>query len=214
MKSGGVILTRMKWKEPFGIFFNFCLLSWHTIFLWWFYRRQVPKEIRKLAARISHVRLVFDGPYENSCVKVLSQTSPIAEIEVWGPEAPDGKSFIYFDPTFEVDDEFRQRMIGYADHLIANKRTRKYDYLQLFSYCINLLIWIVRPSTLGREVCRVMNLRGRGVCSSVAASVLRSGANDFTAYFGKFETAMVSPSLFVISGFWKMSLPQGSEDLA
>ena len=216
MKPGGIILTKMIWNKPKYYPFNIGLLAWQLLFLtagkiygkidvqW----RQVWR-----AATICHVRLCLGDWYDDlptHVFKYISFTAPEVKIEEWRyyniPLMP--SRFSYLDPTFSVSDAEVEAMNAYAEKIKGNPVARKYDYLQLLSYVVNLPLWIIWPRCWGREVIGWFNLPGgREVCSSGVTAVLKRSIwwkPDMSWDIGwLYDTSMISPCLFDIDKNWK-----------
>ena len=206
MKPGGIILTRMIWNKPKYWPFNIGLLAWQLTFL------TVGKIYGKIdvqwrqiwrAATICHVRL---------CIRRLSWyisfTAPEVKIEFWESRWSHYNRFSYHDPTFSVSDAEVEAMNAYAEKIKGNPVARKYDYLQLLSYVMNLPLWVVWPRCWGREVISWFNLPGgREVCSSGVTAVLKRSIwwkPDMSWDIGwLYDTSMISPCLFDIDKNWK-----------
>lgn len=218
MKPGGVILTRMIWNKPKYWPFNIGLLAWQLAFL------IVGKLYGKVevqwrdiwrAATICHVRLVINEKGIGGTVRVISFTAPEVEIEPWLNSWNIKSCFSYLAPTFDISDAEIEAMNEYAEKIKGDPVARKYDYLQLLGYCVNLPLWIVWPRCWGRQVIGWFNLPGgREVCSSGVTAILRwrdLGMYEvnmkrwgwLSMYFRDYSTSMVSPCLFDIDKNWR-----------
>jgi hypothetical protein len=77
-------------------------------------------------------------------------------------------------PAFEVNDTMATAMEECAEDFVDEKHRRYYDVLQLFSFVLNLFLWVVRPSKWGKQINDWLNMAGgQEVCSTGAALILR-----------------------------------------
>lgn len=157
------------------------------------------------AATICHVRLCL-GDSKTVPVGVwynyITFTAPEAKIEIWSQDWVSSR-FSYHDPTFDVSDAEIKAMNHYAERIKGDPVARKYDYLQLLSFAVNLPLWIVYPPCWGREVIGWFNLPGgREVCSSGVAAILLENILALLLMM-EYNTAMISPCLFNIDENWK-----------
>lgn len=212
MKAAGTILTRMVWNKLRYYPFNLPLL-WYQLTLLIvgkLYGKFPDLRWRDIwqAAQICHVRLCLGDFTTVWDIKFISFTAPEVKIETWRPDMVKGR-FSYHDPTFTVSEAEQQAMNAYAEKIKGDPVARKYDYLQLLSYAVNLVCWIVYPPCWGREVIRWFNLPGgREVCSSGVTAELRWSKPDIrchchSPYFRDYSTSMVSPCLFWIDKNWR-----------
>ena len=155
----------------------------------------LPKDIKKLAARVTHVRICVGNDL------YFSQNAPIAKIDNYTREQLISWGRVYRDPTFTPTRCQEIALYMKADDLCKDVKRRRYDYLQLLSYGVNLLLWYMKPSWWGKEVIKTFNLPGgRGVCSSTNADLLRETFER--EFFEGYDTAMVFPFLVLISSNW------------
>jgi len=215
VKPLGVILTKMRWNRPLWYPFNIGLLGYQLVMLaagkligvidttW----RQIWS-----AAFCCHVRVLLN-PYQGDVWRALSITAPEAKIDYWtqGSIVKSRGHFIYLDPTFDVTATIQFRGEIFAWDLLHTPLVRRYDYAQLFSYLINLIIWLCYWPTWGREIIKASNLKGgRETCSSGGAALVRWAAGAAVVEFfliarlkAAFVNAMVSPCLYLISDEWR-----------
>ncbi len=233
MTAGGVILTFMPkkfWKRgPFyhGLYF------YQRLFIWVKFRKlKLAKLQKQTLARCSHVQLDL-GPGEKEGTHLfLNVTFPDAKFEVYDNTRIQNETWqAYSSPVFVLSFTQIVKMREFATDLIQSAHKRTYDWLQLFSYLLNIFIWMLYPSKWGQEVNHMLNLPGgKQVCSSGAAACLRyaevgavsqslkKGAFDMqhingtvklitskttTRFFEGYDTAMVSPMLFLLEGKWE-----------
>ena len=153
------------------------------------------------AATACHVRLCLGDWYSipTQTFRYISFTAPEAKLESWSMRQAQGR-FEYRDPTFGLTEEQIRAMNGYANAILGRPTARKYDYLALLSYVINLAIWILIPKLWGKEKIKTFNLpHGRETCSSGARAILKW---IDVPIFEKYDTQMVSPPLFAIDRKW------------
>lgn len=162
------------------------------------------------AATICHVRLHIDSPEYEAYAVFVSFTAPKVKIEKWSYallQDLEGSRFSYLDPTFSVTDAEIEAMNKYAKEVMNKPIARRYDFLQLLGYVVNLVCWIVYPPCWGKEVIGWFNLPGgREVCSSGVTAILRDmGRIKITLLniFPGYSISMVPPCLFWISKNWK-----------
>ena len=203
MKPAGIILTKMIWNKPKYWPFNVVLLAWQIVFLTVgkIYGK-VDVQWRRIwrAATIVHVRLCLGECLTPHVNWFISFTAPRVKFEMWRLNMVAGR-FSYHDPTFDVSEAEEEAMNAYAEKIESNPVARKYDYLALLSYMVNLIIWIIYPSSWGREVIKWFNLPSREVCSSGITADLRWAFKR--PFFNSYHTQMVSPCLFDIDKNWR-----------
>ena len=198
MKPGGIIITFMRWDKPLWWAFNIGLLIWQLLFLTLGkITRRVEASWRQIwtAAFSCHIRLKVGEQF-------ISFTAPVAKLEDWSKDKIDGSHFVYFDPNFGLTDAEIELLDDYAKSIMQKPVARRYDYLQLFSFVLNLPVWMIAWRTFGMEVYPILNLSLREVCSTGATALLRY-ATKRIKLFPRFDTAMVSPCLFVIDENWR-----------
>lgn len=175
----GIILTRMRWDRPLWWIFNLSLFAYQLIML------SVGKLVGKVkpiwpeiwwAAQMAHVRLLLNPEPGHDTWRAISFAAPEAKYDWWSPGSivRSNGHFIYLEPTFEPDQEMINRISEAAEAKMKQPVARKYDYLQILSFLVNLPIWIFYWPAWGKEVIKIMNLPGgREVCSSGIAAILR-----------------------------------------
>jgi len=205
----GVILTRMRWNNPLWWTFNAALLVYQLIML------SAGKLIGKVkagwreiwdASHYCHVRMVLQPEPGKDTWKAISFTAPEAKYDWWsvGAIVRSKGHFVYLQPTFERTQAMIDHAIEAAQAKMGQKVGRKYDYLQLLSFLVNLLIWLVYWPSWGKQVIGWFNLPGgREVCSTAITAILRWAAGKTIEFFAGCAIAMVSPCLFAISRNWK-----------
>lgn len=233
-RVGGVILTFMPKKIFKRNLFHHGLYIYQRLFLWLKFRKiNLSKLQKQTLARCSHVQLdLGPGEHIDGSHLFLNVTFPNSKFEVYDMIRLQNESQqVYASPLFLMQPIQIAKMRDFATDFIESPRKRAYDWLQLFSYILNLIIWILRPSTWGREVNHMLNLPGgKQVCSSGAAACLRyaeigtvsqslkEGTFDTqhmagkvkliasrttTQFFKGYDTAMISPILFLLERKWE-----------
>lgn len=232
--TGGVILTFMPknfWKRNL---FHHGLYLYQRAFIWLKLRKvNLDKLQKQTLARCSHIQLDL-GPSEHTDGShlFLNVTFPEAKFEVYTQTRLQNETNeVYARPLFKLTDLHYTKMRNFATDLIKSPRKKTYDWLQLCSFLVNLIIWIIKPSTWGREINHTFNLPGgKQVCSSGAAACLRyaevgaisqaltigtfdtqniEGAMKIitsratTQFFKGYDTAMISPLLFLLENRWE-----------
>lgn len=175
------------------------------------------------AATICHVRLclrksgITTPPPRSYYSWFISFTAPEVKLELWRPDQIRGR-FSCLDPTFDVSDAEQGAMNAYAEKIVGNPVARKYDYLQLLSYAVNLPLWVAWPRCWGREVISWFNLPGgREVCSSGVTAILKycienpAGWESWDFWF--YSTSTIPPCLFDIDKNWKREILVAGETL-
>lgn len=233
-RSGGVILTFMPTKFWKRGLFQHSLYLYHRFLIWLKYRKKKLHKVQKqIAARCTHVQLdIGRGPKQDSHL-FLNVTYPKAKLEVYNEVRLQNEPWqAYARPLFFVNHDREAKMYEFSRDLVNSKHKKLYDWLQLFSYILNILIWTIKPSSWGKEVNHMLNRPGgREVCSSGAAACLRYtevknisqtidtgtfelkkiagkvkliSSKESTDFFKGYDTAMVSPVLFILEGKWEL----------
>jgi hypothetical protein len=158
------------------------------------------------AAQWCHVRMLLN-PIPGDSWRCISFTAPIAKFDYWSPGTVDQSRghFVYLEPAFEITPVETINLQEKAESMVNKELVaRKYDYLQLFSFCVNSLLWLFWWPCWGRQVITWFNLPGgREVCSTGVAMLLIECVYALSGLFLPFAVAMVCPALFVVSKNWR-----------
>jgi hypothetical protein len=198
----------MRWNKPLWWPFNIGLLLWQLAFVVigktysYFFKVEALQIFRKKTwAQLwqsifyCHVRLVIGPRYENN-FRVISFTAPSAKFEDWTNDMID-RSHPLRECKFDVDNNL---LNDEALKIIGSQTARRYDYLQLLSFIINLIVWIFAPGTWGKQIVAVFDSPKKQVCSSGVVYLIHKVG--FHILFG-YHVSMTSPALLAISSWWE-----------
>lgn len=196
------------WKR--GIFHH-SLYIYQRFFLW-LKREELKLNAfqRKAFARCSHVQLDLGASPDNDNAHIfLNVTWPHSKFELYDDDRLHGEKWqVYAPPLFHTSPEQHIRLKDFAKNLISTRFKKSYDWLQLFSYLVNMLIWIMHPCAWGKEIHPLFNIPGgKHVCSSGAAACLRYSrgvTGRISNFFYKYDATMVPPVLFLLDQKWEI----------
>lgn len=146
LEVGGIRATLCHRKFRRRSLFAKCL-SLVQAFMLWYEHRDIPKIIRKIAARVTHVQIdVGEMPITDKHL-FANQTAPQFLISFWGPSdfgVFKRLEFIFLKPAFILTKQIKTYLLEYAIAVVRDPGRLLYDFLQLFSFLVNILIWLAR----------------------------------------------------------------------
>lgn len=138
------------------------------------------KKQRRKAERATHIMIDIGEAAETAGVKyryILSVTFPVVEVhrvevdDTFNKHLLDGQ---YLPLVKPLNSAMRTYVSTWGWLLLESKSKKYYDFLQLLSFAVNLPLWFLIPSTLGKEVIKLLGIgKGNQVCSTGAIAALR-----------------------------------------